>query len=576
MRSPSSLCILLAVAACGGASRAPLAGAPAGDTGFAALRDRTVEEIFAVQPELAVELGLHEHDGRLTDKSRAGLASLRARYRAADAALAAVAPASLSATARAERAALRAHLAGALFVVEATRSPFRNPLYYAGGGNLVEYVVRDYAPLDDRARAVLKYVAAARKNLAAAEENLGEPMPRPWLETAIAVNAGSVAFVEGDVRKLFAGVSDAALRKQVDDALVAHAADLRKLGAFLESKKGTATSDYAIGAELYLRGLADLEGLATDLATLKKLADADLARNLAALDEAARQIDPHKTTAQVVAEVAADRPSPEEVVALATRQAEETRRFLQTHPLVSIPSDDVAEVRLSPPFSRFNSASLSAAGVFESRPLPSFYYITPPDPAWPPEQQQAYLAPRHHLLFTTVHELWPGHFLQWLYSKKQPSRVLKAFCSYANVEGWGHYVEEMMWDAGLGGGDPRVRIGMLLSALMRNARFVVALGLHTGGMSVDEATRVFQEKAFMPLAGARQQAVRGTFDPFYSSYTLGKLMIVKLRDDWKAKLEAEGKGKDYSLQAFHETFLGQGCQAVPLIREVMVGGGAAL
>lgn len=243
---------------------------------------------------------------------------------------------------------------------------------------------------------------------------------------------------------------------------------------------------------------------------------------------------------------------------------------------MSIPSADLAEVRVSPPFNRFNSASLSSAGVFESKPLPSFYYITPPDPTWPKEQQREYLHPSHYLLFTTVHELWPGHFLQALYAKKQPSRVLKSFCSYANVEGWAHYAEEMMWDAGLGGGDPRVRVGMLLSALTRNARFLAALGLHTGGMTVEEATRLFQEKAFMPVAGARQQAVRGTFDPFYSSYTLGKLMIVKLRDDWKAKLEAEGKGNVYTLQAFHEAFLAQGCQAVPIIREAMVGGGTSL
>jgi uncharacterized protein (DUF885 family) len=272
----------------------------------------------------------------------------------------------------------------------------------------------------------------------------------------------------------------------------------------------------------------------------------------------------------------ADRPSPSEALDLATRQAAEARLFLETHPIVSIPSEEVAEVRLTPAFMRFNPAFLSSPGPFETGSLPSFYYVTPPDPSWPAEQQKAYMMPRNVLLFTTVHEVWPGHFLQHLYTKKQPSRVLKSFCSYANTEGWGLYVEQVMWEAGLRGRDPRAHIGQLLSALMRDARFLAALGLHTRGMTVDEATKLFQEKAFMPVAAARQQAVRGTIDPYYSSYTLGKLMIEKLRDDWKAKLEADGKAKDWSLQAFHETYLGQGCQAVPLIREAMVGAGSAL
>ncbi len=263
------------------------------------------------------------------------------------------------------------------------------------------------------------------------------------------------------------------------------------------------------------------------------------------------------------------KPSAKRVLPEARAQAVQTRKFVLEHEIATIPSEDVAEVRVTPPFLRWNFAFLDAAGPFETKPLPGFYYISPPDPLWPKAKQQGYLPATVDLYYVTVHELWPGHFLQLLHQKTNPSKVLKSFWNYAMGEGWAHYTEEMMWEAGAAKGDERNHIGQLLNALLRNVRFVSAIGLHAKGMSVAESERLFIDKAFQDEANASQQAVRGTFDPMYLSYTVGKLMILKLRQDWKAKV-----GNDYSLKAFHDRFLSYGAAPVPVIREAMLGPGS--
>lgn len=576
MRTPILVVALAALvsgacSASGTSKVASLASAAAGDRLFATWRDSWFDEYLAMYPQSAVRLGFHRFDGQLADASAAGLEKQRAWLHASLEAVDRVDAAQLSPTAVLERAAIRNEISSRLFNLESLRSPWRNPTWYARLFNIADYVSRDYAPLETRARAIVTYAGNARQVLADAQANLKDAaIPRPWLELGLMIAGGAVSFVKNDVAPEFAALAPPA-KKELEAALAAHAADLERFIAFLGTKREAAPAEFAIGAELYLKGLADVEGLVVDLPTLERVVTADTERNLAALNAAAQKIAPGRPTAEVLAEVQSHRPTPETVLDLARHQAAEARAFLMSHPIVGIPSEHVAEVRVSPPFSRFNPASLSSPGVFEEKSMPSFYYITPPDPTWPVEQQKSYLTPDVGLLFTTVHEVWPGHFLQDLYLNRQPSRILKALCSYANSEGWAHYTEEMMWDEGFRGGDPKVHIGQLLQALMRDARFIAAVGMHTRGMSVEDATKVFMEKAFLPLAGARQQAMRGTSDAFYLNYTLGKLMIMKLRDDWKAKM-----GEKYSLQAFHETFLGDGCLAIPAIRQAMVGGGSSL
>ena len=207
---------------------------------------------------------------------------------------------------------------------------------------------------------------------------------------------------------------------------------------------------------------------------------------------------------------------------------------------------------------RWNSAFLDMAGPFE-KAEGSFYYISPPDPSWPPAMQEAYIPYEGDLLATSIHEVYPGHFTQLLQYRRADSKVQKIFDSYAFVEGWAHYSEQMMLDEGFGKEAPRLRLGQLANALLRNCRFLAAIGMHTKGMTVEEADTLFQKKCFIDPGNAIQQAYRGTFDPGFLSYTLGKLQILELRDEFFAKRGTK------SLKAFHDWLLSYGGSPVQLI-----------
>jgi len=270
------------------------------------------------------------------------------------------------------------------------------------------------------------------------------------------------------------------------------------------------------------------------------------------------------TVAECLA-IANARKPPDGPVLGAREQLAGLKQFIVEKKLVSIPSDEEALVDESPPFNRWNLAYIDIPGPYE-KGLPSTYYISPPDPSWTAEEQAEYLPGEKDLLFISVHEVWPGHFLQFLHSNRSRSRFGQLFVGYAFAEGWAHYTEEMMWDAGLGDGDPTTHIGQLSNALLRNARYLSAIGLHTGSMTVAESEQLFLEKAFQDPGNARQQAARGTFDPAYLNYTLGKLMIRKLRDDWTAS-----RGGPQAWRAFHDEFLSYGGPPIPLVRKAMLG-----
>jgi uncharacterized protein (DUF885 family) len=217
------------------------------------------------------------------------------------------------------------------------------------------------------------------------------------------------------------------------------------------------------------------------------------------------------------------------------------------------------------PYNRANSAYIDIPGPYE-KGLPAIYYIAPPDPSWSPQVQRDYLPGQADLLFTSVHEVWPGHFLHFLHSNRTASLIGRLFVGYAFAEGWAHYAEEMMWDMGLGKNDPETHVGQLTNALLRNVRFLSAIGLHTQGMTVADSEKMFREQAFADVGNARQQAARGTYDPAYLNYTMGKLMIRKLRDDWTAS-----RGGRSAWREFHDRFLTYGGPPIPMVRQEMTG-----
>ncbi len=309
------------------------------------------------------------------------------------------------------------------------------------------------------------------------------------------------------------------------------------------------------------------EGVTLPLPALEAAGRADLERNTAALREACALYAPGASMRECVERIGSKK-TPGGPVAGARAQLVELKQFLLEHEIVTIPGPEEAEVAEAPAFNRQNFAYIEIPGPYETN-LPSVYYIAPPDPTWPEAEQEAYVPGEADLLFTSVHEVWPGHFLQFLHANRSRSMLGRLFVGYAFAEGWAHYTEELLWEEGLRG-DPEAHIGQLLNALLRDVRLLSSLGLHLHGMKVAESEQLFREAAFQDAGNARQQAARGTYDPAYLNYTLGKLMIRKLRTDWCAS-----RGGQQAWKQFHDEFLSFGGPPIPLVRRAMLPGDKA-
>ncbi|WP_437952553.1 DUF885 domain-containing protein [Sorangium sp. So ce296] len=517
---------------------------------FAALRGRIVREWVADEPAFARSRGLHEQDGKVGDYSAAAIERRLARLERDRAALAAIDAAALSPDEALDRALLLQQIDLKLFNGRDLEEWRRRPQFYGELFGVNHYLDRAYAPLPERARRLLEHEKAALAQVPRVLENLASPLPKPVVEVAAKIFRGYAEYLRGDVVKLLKGVGDAAFQADLEktNAALADAAErLAEHLAKVELPKGDAS--HVLGEARYRKLLLAQEGLSIPLAEFKRMGEEDLAANKAAYQELARKVKP-------------TRPKAEQLLAEATRVMEASRRFVVDREIVSLPSDERAIVKETPPYMRWNSAFLDAPGPFERKGLEAFYYITKPDPSWPKKEQEEYVMPRGTLLSTTVHEVYPGHFVQGLWLNRAPTEAQRMFESYSFVEGWAHYAEQMMIEQGFGKEDPQSRLGQLADALLRNCRVVVSLGVHAEGMGLDEAERRFVDDCAQDRATAREQALRATFDPGYFAYTLGKLQILKLREEAKAAL-----GAAFSLRRFHDALLAHGSPPLPLIRE---------
>ncbi|WP_437325980.1 DUF885 domain-containing protein [Sorangium sp. So ce381] len=532
------------------ASAEPARPAEAPREPFTALRDRILREWVADEPAFARSRGLHEQDGKVTDYAAEAIERRLARLERDRAALAAVDAAALSPDDALDRALLLQQIDLKLFNGRDLEEWRRRPQFYGDLFGVNQYLDRAYAPLPERARRLLEHEKAALAQAPRILENLASPMPKPVIEVAVKIFRGYAEYLRGDVVKLLKGVGDPAFQADFEETNAALAAAAEKLAEHLakvELPKGDAS--HVLGEARYRKLLLAQEGLSMPLAEFKKMGEDDLAANKAAYQELARKVK-------------ASRPKAEQLLAEATRMMESARKFIVDKEIVSLPSDERAIVKETPPYMRWNAAFLDAPGPFDRKGLEAFYYITKPDPSWPRKEQEEYVMLRGTLLSTTVHEVYPGHFVQGLWESRAPTDAQKMFGSYSFVEGWAHYVEQMMIEQGFGKEDPQSRLGQLADALLRNCRVVVSLGVHAEGMSLDEAERRFVDDCFQDRATAREQAVRATFDPGYFAYTLGKLEILKLREEAKAAL-----GPAFSLRRFHDALLSHGSPPLPLVRE---------
>src|SRR6266516_75782 len=524
-----------------------------------------LDSYFTAHPDAAVRAGRHEFDGRLPDWSTEGIAGEIKRLHAMKDRAQVFSDTALDEHQRFERDYLIAVTDGELFWLESAEWPFRCPQFYAEGIDPDVYVSREYAPLDQRLRAYTTYAKAIPTALQQIRKNLRTPLPKTYVKIGHTTYGGLVSFYEKDVPALFASVKDEQLQKEFRDANAAAIAAMKDIDGWYQSQEATANDNFALGAQKFSEMLKATEGVDFPLDKLQEVGRRDLDRNLASLKEACASYLPGKTLNQCVEKAEANKPvgGP---VEMARKQLNDLKSFIAEKKLVTIPGTEEAKVAEAPAYKRWNFAYINIPGPYEKN-LPSTYYIAPPDPSWTQAEKDAYTPGQASLLFTSVHEVWPGHFLQFLHANRTQSKFGRVFVGYAFAEGWAHYTEEMMWEAGLGNGNAETHIGQLLNALLRNVRFLSAIGMHTGKMTVEDSERMFREEGYQDPGTARQQAARGTFDPAYLNYTMGKLMIRKLRDDWTAS-----RGGKQAWQSFHDEFLKYGGPPIPLVRKAMLPG----
>ncbi len=526
-----------------------------------------IEDYFVAHPAFAVVQGRHEFDGQLPDWSAEGLAGEIARLHQAREDAQGFSDEALGEEGRYQREYLLAAIDRALFWLEKAEWPFVNPAYYfdwmSDSLDPSVYISLDYAPLEERIKSYTRYARNIPRAVEQIRANLRMPMARTRLEYGIDSFGGFADYFSNDVPLVYAAVEDADMQAEFVEANTAAAAAMAGLANWLKSNLDTATEDFALGPELFRQMIYDTERVDVALEELEAIGRADMKRNQFALGEACAEFAPGQSIRSCFSRMANRKPQGGPVEA-ARRQLDELKAFVLEKNLVTIPGDEEALVAESPPYARSNFAYINIPGTFEKN-QPSTYYISPPNPAWPEEVQQAYIAGESDLLFTSVHEVWPGHFLNFTHANRVSWDFGRVFVTYAFGEGWAHYSEEMMLEAGLRGASPETRIGQLSNALLRNARFLSAIRLHARGMTVEESEKLFMEEAYQDQGTARQQAARGTYDPAYLNYTLGKLMIRQLRDDWTAK-----RGGRTAWREFHDTFLSFGGPPIPLVRARMM------
>ena len=568
--------------------------------------DGFVQSYFAAQPSFAAQEGKHEYDGQLPDVSAHGIKREIARLHDQRDQLSAVDPSQLEPQERFDRAYLLNVVDRDLFYLEKAHFPSTNPYWYlnVAGIDPDMYLSRNYAPLNVRMKAYIKYARGIPKLAGNIQENLKGPLPKSYVELGIAVFGGFVDFYKKDVAAVFASVNDPAMQKDLTDADTNAANAMANLTNYLTGLRKTATDNFALGKDLFAQMVKDTEMVDLPIEQIEAAGRADLERNTAALKAECENYLPKGTIAACVAKVAAKKPA-EGTLDAARRQLTMLRDFVQKNNVVGIPNDDQALVAEAPPYNRNNAAFIQVPGPYD-KGVAATYNIAPPDPKWSKAEQLQYIPSEATLLFTSVHEVWPGHFLQFLHSNSNPDKLEALWVGYAFAEGWAHYCEEMMYEEGLGRGDPELHIGQIMDALLRDVRLLSAIGLHTEGWTVAQSEKMFREQAFQDPGNARQQAARGTYDPAYLNYTLGKLMIRKLRADWVAKMRSGGGAAQAPTAApasaattgpamtgpamtgpsmtgasaapdqalwhdFHDKFLSYGGPPIPMVRKEMVG-----
>jgi uncharacterized protein (DUF885 family) len=530
---------------------------------------------------IATQLGIHDGDGKITDYSGESIRGELERLKRAESAVAAVDAKALSRDIQYDREILLAGIRTELFRIRDLAVYTRNPMTYAGALDLNIYAKRNFAPAEQRLRSVMAIESEAPKIFAAARTNLEASLPRPYIETAIEMAKGAAGFLRRDLTEAFKDTGSAGLREEFGAVNGRAAAELEKFAAWLETEKLPAANNrYALGRETFQKMLVQTELIPESPESLLAIGLKKLKREQQVFADTARLIDSQKKPIDVFKEIQGDHPSEQTLIPETRKDLEGIRQFVIDRKIITVPSDLRANVEETPRYLRATSfASMDTPGPFETRATEAYYYVTPVEPDWSPKQKSEWLTAFNY--YTTdvvsIHEVYPGHFVQFLWLKaSNPSRISQIFGSYAFIEGWAHYSEQMMLDEGFGKrpgaktraaaiGAAKFRLAQSDEALLRICRLCVSIKTHCQGLSLEDATRFFEENCYYEHQPAYEEARRGTFDPQYLLYTLGKLQILKLRGDYKNQV-----GNRFSLEQFHDELLRHGEPPIRLLRERML------
>jgi uncharacterized protein (DUF885 family) len=542
------------------------------DAMFDRLADRYYNDIvYRYDPVSGTQAGFHQYDPLLMSGTRSEVQAETAALHSFEAEVSGFDARGLSPFVAADRDLLLSQIRGQLLELETIRPWEKNPDLYSSGAAGAIFVImsRNYAPPAERLKSAIAREKLIPRLFQSARENLNNP-PRVYTEVALEQAPGIVGFFEKDVPAAFHRVTDQALlaefhqsNQAVIDALKAYAAWMKS--DLLPRSNG----DFRIGAENYRKKLLYDEMVDTPLDRLLAIGYENLRHNQEWFRRVAAQIDPNRTPQQILEELENDHPEPSKLMDAFRGALGALRTFLEQHHIITIPSPVPPIVEETPPFMRaLTTASMDTPGPYENVATEGFFNVTLPEAAWPAKDVEEYMRGfnRGTIISTAVHEVYPGHYMQFLWLKQVPTKVRKLAGCGSNAEGWAHYSEQMMLDEGYGNGDPKLRLGQLQDALLRNARFIAGIKMHTGNMTVQEATDFFVREGYQVRPVAEKEAKRGTSDPTYLVYTLGKLEILKLRDDYRKR-----KGAQFSLQEFHDSFLKQGTPPIKIVRKALLG-----
>lgn len=523
-------------------------------------------------PTAAAGDGVHTHDDLLEDFSRASLDGLLRDLGSFGRRLDAMRPETLTPVQRLERPVLEANIRSRQFELEQLRTWERSPQLYAEtlALSLATQALFAYAPAEERARRVLSKLRQAPRLLQQARDNVKEPAGI-FIKTALETLRGVQSFIGRDLPRAFATVDELSLLGDLDDASQDAVRSIGEYIDHLENEIAPRTKgSFRLGRERFETKLKLEEGLAMSADRLLDIA----LRELAETQEEFKRVAAGKTgTKNPDAEwrkVKAAHPPAGQIVAFATSQLEELVAFITKQRLVTVPEGEVI-VAPTPQFYRWTFASLWTPGPFESRPLPTYFYLTDADPSWPAERQEEHLRDFSEATLPAIamHEVYPGHFLHFQHLRKLESPLRKSvmFAPLSLVEGWAHYAEHLVVEQGFNKRKTSLKLGQLAESLIRLARLVVGIRLHVEDWSVEQGVRFFRDEAYLEEGSARREAERGTFDPSYVVYSLGKLMLLKLRADVQAK-----QGDGFSLKGFHDALLGNGLVPFTTQRQLLLDG----